>query len=92
MRSHLYATLLVVLLLSPAPAQAQPDSAWTGAATLIGGTARYDRGEWIHTDYVYDDYGADTGPAWGQPNVVSLASTAGDARYPEGLENAADRR
>ncbi len=51
-----------------------------------------DHGEWIYTDFVYDDYGADTG-AWGQPNVVSLAGTVGDARYPDGeafADNAAD--
>jgi len=66
---------------------------WRGEPTLISGTSRYDAGEWIYTDFVYDDYGADTGPAWGQPNVVSLASTVGDARYPDGdayLDNAAD--
>ncbi|HVM41834.1 MAG TPA: prolyl oligopeptidase family serine peptidase, partial [Acidimicrobiia bacterium] len=53
---------------------------------------RYDAGEWIYTDFVYDDYGADTTPG-GQPNVVSLAPTSGDFRYPDGAEyadNAAD--
>lgn len=73
------------------PAQAV-DVPWTGEATLLGGTARYDAGEWIYTDFVFDDYGADTG-VWGQPNVVSLAGTTGDARYPAGStyrSNAAD--
>src|SRR5687767_1864189 len=65
---------------------------WTGEPTLISGTSRYDSGEWIYTDFVYDDYGADTTPG-GQPNVVSLASTSGDFRYPNGTTvagNAAD--
>ncbi|HVM51943.1 MAG TPA: hypothetical protein VM262_01985 [Acidimicrobiales bacterium] len=78
-------------LLAP-PARAGGPQAWKGVPTLIGGTARYDKGEWIHTDFVYDDYGADTG-SWGQPNVVSLAGTSGDARYPDGeryADNAAD--
>lgn len=73
----------------PAGAVAHP---WIGEPTLISGTSRYDRGEWIYTDFVYDDYGADTIPA-GQPNVVTLASTSGDFRYPAGAAfagNAAD--
>ena len=75
-----------------APAEAGPGKPWKGEPSSIGGTARYDRGEWIYTDFVYDDYGADTG-TWGQPNVVGLAPTSGDARYPRGDEyadNAAD--
>lgn len=67
-------------------------TSWVGDPTLISGTSRYDAGEWIYTDFVYDDYGADSTPA-GQANVVSLASTAGDFRYPSGPSfagNAAD--
>ena len=66
---------------------------WSGRPTGIAGTARYHAGEWIHTDYVFDDYGADTTPTPNQPQVVSLAATAGDFRYPEGdryRSNAAD--
>jgi pimeloyl-ACP methyl ester carboxylesterase len=85
---------VVVVLAGWLPAlQARAAPSWRGEPTLISGTSRLDRGEWIYTDFVYDDYGADTGPAWGQPNVVSLASTAGDARYPDGetyADNAAD--
>jgi pimeloyl-ACP methyl ester carboxylesterase len=87
-----FLTLVVLLAVLPA-APATADSPWRGEPTLISGTSRLDHGEWIHTDFVYDDYGADTGPAWGQPNVVSLASTVGDARYPDGkayADNAAD--
>ncbi len=83
---------LVVLLAGLPLAPAKADAAWWGQPTLISGTSRLDHGEWIYTDYVYDDYGADTG-SWGQPNVVSLASTNGDARYPDGKafkDNAAD--
>lgn len=69
------------------------NSEWTGEPTLVGGTSRYDNAEWIYNDFVFDDYGADTGPTFGQPNVVSLAPTSGDGRYPVGPEfadNAAD--
>jgi len=85
---------LVALLAGCLPvAPALADPSWTGQPTLISGTSRLDGGEWIYTDFVYDDYGADTGAAWGQPNVVSLAPTVGDARYPNGdayADNAAD--
>jgi dienelactone hydrolase len=89
----LLAAALIPSIAHAAPAASaptEPGARWRGEPTLIGGTARYDRGEWVFTDFVFDDYGADTGPAWGQPNVSSLASTSGDARYPAGLENAAD--
>ncbi|HJR90820.1 MAG TPA: hypothetical protein VJ938_00105 [Acidimicrobiia bacterium] len=86
--------LAIVVTLAGLPlAPAAADAPWRGQPTLISGTSRLDQGEWIYTDFVYDDYGADTGPAWGQPNVVSLASTIGDARYPDGKayrDNAAD--
>lgn len=85
-------TLVVLLASLPLP-PAKADAPWRGQPTLISGTSRLDRGEWIYTDFVYDDYGADTGPASGQPNVVSLAPTVGDARYPDGKayrDNAAD--
>ena len=84
------ALLLAVPVVAGGSAGASSPQDWTGEPTRVGGTARYDRGEWIHTDFVYDDYGADTGPAWGQPNIASLAATAGDARYPSALGNAAD--
>lgn len=34
------------------------DGDWTGAPTYITGTSVLDRGEFIHSDYVHDDYGA----------------------------------
>lgn len=67
-----------------------PDEGWEGEPTHLGGTDRYDGGEWIHQDFVYDDYGADTG---GGSQPIGLAHTAGDFRYPEDpvyAQNAAD--
>lgn len=83
---------LVLSVVSMLPSTALEPTPWAGTPTLIGGTSRYDAGEWIYSDFVYDDYGADTVPA-GQSNVVSLAPTAGDFRYPNGTTaagNAAD--
>lgn len=34
---------------------------WVGEPTMLGGTSRYDRGELVHTDYLFDDFGADDG-------------------------------
>ena len=91
--SRLTLVLVLIAALSAIPAGASgPSGVWTGEPTLISGTSRYDAGEWIYTDFVYDDYGADTVPA-GQSNVVSLAPTSGDFRYPNGTTaagNAAD--
>lgn len=91
--SALLATLIAAAGTVVIPqAQARPPASWDGAPTLIGGTGRYDRGVFVYNDFVFDDYGANTG-SWGQPNVVSLAGTTGDARYPDGdafRDNAAD--
>ena len=92
----LLSALVAAAALVTVPAIATEDqsetSEWTGEPTLVAGTSRYDHAEWIYNDFVFDDYGADTG-SWGQPNYVSLAGTSGDARYPVGEEfadNAAD--
>lgn len=89
--------VLVAGLVMAAFGWAVPDAdgaaaGWSGAATGWGGTSTYDGQEWIHQDFVYDDYGADT-CSCGQPNVVSLGGTTGDYRYPDGdqyRDNAAD--
>jgi hypothetical protein len=51
------------VLALPSADASLPGGEWKGEPTWIAGTARYDRGEWIHTDFVHDDHGADTGPA-----------------------------
>ncbi len=81
------------LAIPAASADHQVDAVdWKGTATGWGGTATSDRHEWIHQDFVYDDYGANT-CSCGQPNVISLVGTTGDHRYPDGdryRDNAAD--
>jgi hypothetical protein len=81
--------LIASSLLSNAPAGADPDPpppslggcVWSATPTMLGGTARYEAGEWMFNDFVYDDYGADTSPG-GANQIVSLGATAGDFRYP----------
>jgi hypothetical protein len=56
---------------------------------LVAGTQAYADGEFLHTDYLYDDYGADTDLMRGS----QLNARAGDIDYPAGEEyagNAAD--
>ncbi|MGH7819196.1 MAG: prolyl oligopeptidase family serine peptidase, partial [Candidatus Binatia bacterium] len=78
--------LLVVICAGLATsAAAEP---WAGQSTMLGGTSRYDGGEWIYQDFVYDDYGADTAPV-SSFQVVSLAPTSGDFRYPPDPEGGA---
>jgi dienelactone hydrolase len=38
----------------PDPGESDPEG-WTATSTGIGGTSRYDGGEWVHQDFVYDD-------------------------------------
>lgn len=80
-RLSLVALLGVMLGILPVVSLEAAHDPWTGASTMLGGTARYDSGEWIHQDFVYDDYGADT-QSRGAEQIVSLAPTSGDFRYP----------
>ena len=55
----------------------------------VAGTEAYADGEFLHTDYLYDDYGADTNGQRGS----SLSERSGDIDYPSGKRyagNAAD--
>lgn len=70
---------------------------WRGKPTMIAGQTTTSRGEYIYTDWVYDDYGPDLN---GRPDMpafrADLAPTRGDYRYPTGEarygNNAADLR
>ena len=74
---------------APTPAVGAPHRAdgnvsdWRGDATMLAGQTRISRGELIHDDWLYDDYGANLD---GGPNRTAfrgaLAPTRGDYRYP----------
>ncbi|MBW3657703.1 MAG: prolyl oligopeptidase family serine peptidase [Actinobacteria bacterium] len=55
----------------------------------IAGTVEYCDGALVYRDYVYDDYGADTGQAFAS-STGTLSRPAGDERYPVGAEATAD--
>ena len=99
----------LVLLVATAPAHAarsRPAPAytadgdlgeWRGTPTNLAGRAQTSRGEWIYTDFLYDDYGADRNGTPDSPDFSgSTAATTGDYRYPRDPErygfNAADLR
>lgn len=71
----------------------------------VAGSSELCDGRLIYRDYVYDDYGADGGVVSPSPVLLNLTTrgaapfpttpgalspTAGDVRYPAGLENTAD--
>src|SRR5438132_10903320 len=57
---------------------------WRGTPTYIAGQSITSRGEFIYTDYLFDDYGPDLNGRVDQPVFRSaLAPTRGDYRYPK---------
>lgn len=60
-----------------------------GGSSWVAGSANICRGTLTYRDYVYDDYGADTGDP-NAPKSGNLTPPAGDQRYPEGAVNTAD--
>jgi hypothetical protein len=70
---------------------------WRGKPTMLAGRATTSRGEYIYTDWLYDDYGPDLDGNVNRPAFRSqLAPTRGDYRYPSNEarygNNAADLR
>ncbi len=55
----------------------------------VAGTVEYCEGALVYRDYVYDDYGADTGEPMAS-STGTLSRPAGDERYPAGAEATAD--
>jgi len=87
----------------PAQANAAPHRAdgnvsdWRGDPTMLSGQTRISRGELIHDDWLYDDYGANLDGGPNNPAFrAALAPTRGDYRYPTNATrygyNAADLR
>jgi dienelactone hydrolase len=56
----------------------------------MGGSVDLCRGTLIYSDYVDDDYGADTGDTNTTSRTSGLAPTAGDQSYPAGQDATAD--
>jgi dienelactone hydrolase len=84
-RLLLPALLLAAALPSTAHAAscAEPDSWVAGSTALCEGAI-------VYSDYVHDDYGADTGSSNTTSRTAGLAPTAGDESYPGGKDATAD--
>jgi dienelactone hydrolase len=72
-------------------------SEWQGSPTMIAGRTTTNFGEYIYTDWLYDDYGPDLDGTPSQPPFrAQLAPVRGDYRYPDNAarygNNAADLR
>src|SRR6185436_10060603 len=65
---------------------AGPDSC--GATSWVAGIVDLCDGHLIYRDYVYDDYGADTG-SWSY-RIAAATPSAGDQSYPANAQNTAD--
>lgn len=100
-RTALATLTIVAVLLGGAPAAASArtcddGASWNGRSSTVGGTSVYDRGEFIHQDYIYDDFGAETA-APQRPVGDTGATPAGSYAYPGAdnpryLNNGADLR
>ena len=77
------------------PAAAKPANEDPGGKSClqpkswVAGTTAICKGAVVYSDYVYDDYGAESGGIFND-RVGPLSPGAGDAEYPEGSESTAD--
>ena len=62
----------------------------TAPRSWTAGSVDLCRGTLVYSDYVNDDYGADTGEVNTTSRTASLAPTAGDQAYPAGQDATAD--
>ena len=88
MRAALTAATAVLAGLALAGPAAAADAA-CDEQSWTAGTVDLCAGELVYRDYVYDDYGADTGEMPGE-RPGTLSTPAGDVRYPADARNSAD--
>ena len=79
----------LIVGLAPAPFAYGQGAPSCDEDSWIAGSVDVCDGAIVYRDYVFDDYGADTGDATA-PTTGSLSRPAGDVRYPEGAEATAD--
>jgi dienelactone hydrolase len=73
-------TAATAALIAPTPASAVSCS--TAPRSWTGGSVDLCRGTFVYSDYVDDDYGADTGDSNTTSRSAGLAPSAGDQSYP----------
>ena len=81
------AAAAALVSLAPPTASAAA-SCSTAPRSWTGGSVDLCRGTLVYSDYVDDDYGADTGEVNSNSRTASLAPTAGDQAYPAAGQDA----
>src|SRR5437763_5968551 len=82
--------LVVAAVFLGSAATSAAASCSTAPRSWMGGSVDLCRGTLIYSDYVDDDYGADTGNTNTTSRTSGLAPTAGDQSYPAGQDATAD--
>jgi pimeloyl-ACP methyl ester carboxylesterase len=85
----LIAAILVAALVA-APGASAAKRCSTAPRSWTAGSVDLCRGTLVYSDYVDDDYGADTGATNTTSRTASLAPTAGDQTYASGQDATAD--
>lgn len=76
---------------APGVSQKTPGAESCTRKSWVAGSTELCGGRLIYRDYIYDDYGADTGAvAAAAPGTSSLSAVRGDQRYPADAVNTAD--
>src|SRR3954467_2143130 len=88
LRRLLPTAVLAAAALIPATARAADSCA--EPQSWVGGQTELCSGAVVYSDYVDDDYGADTGDSNTTDRTAGLAPTAGDESYPDGKDATAD--
>lgn len=81
------AAALAALIAAALPAVAEARCT-TAPRSWVAGSVDLCRGTLVYSDYVHDDYGADTGAVQTTSRTASLAPTAGDQGYPQAGQDA----
>src|SRR5882757_367707 len=91
-RVVLLAGLLALASISATKVAAEADSGGCDTGSWIGGTTNLCGGAVVYRDYVYDDYGANTGLLASSTSIGGSVTPTGEQRYPQGAEDTADLR
>jgi dienelactone hydrolase len=81
---------VVLAIALPARSSSAATESFCSSSSWVAGIIEICSGHLVYRDYVYDDYGADSGVSLPPISTGPLAPSAGDVRYPAGAENTAD--
>src|SRR5882757_794594 len=91
-RVVLVSGLLALASISATKVAAEADPGGCDTGSWIGGTTNLCHGDLVYRDYIYDDYGANTGLLASSTAPLGSITPTGDIRYLQGEEDTADLR